>query len=117
VQSRLFSPVQVGPLTLATRTWIPAMVPWRATPDGEAGPDVIYWYARFAKGRPGAIVIEAMARPHAPAARFGPNHSAFHARPPPAGGVGPPGPYPPPVPEKTSAIFAQPRTRALKNAT
>ena len=58
-QSRLFSPVQVGPLTLATRTWIPAMVPWRATPDGEAGPDVIDWYARFAKGRPGAIVIEA----------------------------------------------------------
>ncbi len=58
-RSRLFSPVQVGPLTLATRTWIPAMVPWRATPDGEAGPDVIDWYARFAKGRPGAIVIEA----------------------------------------------------------
>lgn len=57
--SRLFSPVQVGPLSLATRTWIPAMVPWRATPDGEAGPDVIDWYARFAKGRPGAIVIEA----------------------------------------------------------
>ena len=58
-RSRLFSPVQVGPLTLATRTWIPAMVPWRATPDGEAGSDVIEWYARFAKGRPGAIVIEA----------------------------------------------------------
>ena len=58
-QSRLFSPVQVGPLTLATRTWIPAMVPWRATQDGEAGQDVIDWYARFAQGRPGAIVIEA----------------------------------------------------------
>jgi len=58
-RARLFSPVQVGPLTLATRTWVPAMVPWRATPDGEAGPDVIEWYARFAKGRPGAIVIEA----------------------------------------------------------
>ena len=57
--ARLFSPVQVGPQTLATRTWVPAMVPWRATPDGEAGPDVIDWYARFAKGRPGAIVIEA----------------------------------------------------------
>ncbi len=57
--SRLFSPVDVGPLRLATRTWVPAMVPWRATPDGEAGPDVIDWYARFAKGRPGAIVIEA----------------------------------------------------------
>lgn len=58
-RSRLFSPVQVGPLTLVTRTWIPAMVPWRATPHGEAGPNVIDWYARFAKGRPGAIVIEA----------------------------------------------------------
>ena len=57
--SRLFAPVQVGPMQLATRTWVPAMVPWRATPDGEAGPEVIDWYARFAKGRPGAIVIEA----------------------------------------------------------
>lgn len=58
-RSRLFSPVKVGPLTLASRTWVPAMVPWRATPDGEAGPDVIDWYARFARGRPGVIVIEA----------------------------------------------------------
>lgn len=58
-RSRLFSPIAVGPMSLATRTWIPAMVPWRATPDGEAGTDVIDWYARFAKGRPGAIVIEA----------------------------------------------------------
>lgn len=57
--SRLFSPVQVGPMQMATRTWVPAMVPWRAAPDGEAGQDVIDWYARFAKGRPGAIVIEA----------------------------------------------------------
>ncbi|WP_353226704.1 hypothetical protein [Novosphingobium sp.] len=58
-RSRLFSPVQIGPLALATRTWVPAMVPWRATPDGAAGADVIDWYARFAAGRPGAIVIEA----------------------------------------------------------
>lgn len=57
--SRLFSPVEVGPLTLASRTWIPAMVPWRATPDGEVSQDVIDWYARFAEGRPGAIVVEA----------------------------------------------------------
>ena len=35
--SRLFAPVQVGTMQLATRTWVPAMVPWRATPDGEAG--------------------------------------------------------------------------------
>jgi len=32
--SRLFSAVRVGPLTLAERTWVPAMVPWRATADG-----------------------------------------------------------------------------------
>jgi 2,4-dienoyl-CoA reductase-like NADH-dependent reductase (Old Yellow Enzyme family) len=35
------------------------MVPWRATEDGEVTQDVIDWYARFAEGRPGAIVLEA----------------------------------------------------------
>ena len=58
-QSRLFSPVELGPLTLETRTWVPAMVPWRATADGFASADVIDWYRRFARGRPGAIVVEA----------------------------------------------------------
>lgn len=57
--SKLFSPIQVGPLTLNNRTWVPAMVPWRATEDGYVTEHVIDWYARFAKGRPGAIVIEA----------------------------------------------------------
>ena len=57
--ARLFAPVAVGPLTLAQRTWVPAMVPWRATEDGVATDDVIDWYARFARGRPGAIVVEA----------------------------------------------------------
>lgn len=57
--SRLFSPVQLGPLTLAHRTWVPAMVPWRSNEQGEVTPDVIDWYRRFAQGRPGAIVIEA----------------------------------------------------------
>ena len=57
--SRLFSPVQVGPVRLETRTWVPAMVPWRASDEGFVNDDVIAWYARFAKGRPGAIVIEA----------------------------------------------------------
>ncbi|MCZ6586496.1 MAG: NADH:flavin oxidoreductase [Alphaproteobacteria bacterium] len=55
----LFSPVQVGPLTLAQRTWVPAMVPWRATDDGFVTPEVLGWYERFAHGRPGAIVVEA----------------------------------------------------------
>jgi 2,4-dienoyl-CoA reductase-like NADH-dependent reductase (Old Yellow Enzyme family) len=58
-KSRLFSPVRVGPVTLAQRTWVPAMVPWRATEDGFVTDDVIAWYARFARGRPGAIVVEA----------------------------------------------------------
>lgn len=57
--SRLFSPVNVGPVTLAQRTWIPAMVPWRATDEGFVTKDNIEWYARFARGRPGAIVVEA----------------------------------------------------------
>jgi 2,4-dienoyl-CoA reductase-like NADH-dependent reductase (Old Yellow Enzyme family) len=57
--SRLFSPVAVGPVTLRQRTWVPAMVPWRATEDGFVTDAVLDWYARFARGRPGAIVIEA----------------------------------------------------------
>src|SRR5690606_16521241 len=57
--SWLFSPIEVGPLRLATRTWVPAMVPWRATDDGLVTPEVIGWYRRFARGKPGAIVVEA----------------------------------------------------------
>ena len=55
----LFSSVSVGGVTLEQRTWIPAMVPWRATEDGFVTDDVIAWYQRFAQGRPGAIVVEA----------------------------------------------------------
>jgi 2,4-dienoyl-CoA reductase-like NADH-dependent reductase (Old Yellow Enzyme family) len=57
--SRLFRPLQLGPLTLASRTWVPAMVPWRAAEDGSVTPDVIDWYRRFAEGRPAVIVVEA----------------------------------------------------------
>lgn len=57
--SRWFSPVGLGPLTARQRTWVPAMVPWRATEDGFVTDDVIDWYARFAKGRPGVLVVEA----------------------------------------------------------
>ncbi len=57
--SKLYSPVRLGPVTLAHRTWIPAMVPWRATEEGFVTPDVLAWYGRFAEGRPGAIVVEA----------------------------------------------------------
>ena len=58
-RSRWFSPAQVGSLTIAERTWVPAMVPWRATEDGVVTPEVLEWYARFAEGEPGALVVEA----------------------------------------------------------
>jgi dimethylglycine catabolism A len=57
--SRLFSPMQAGPLSLTARTWVPAMVPWRATEDGFVSDNVLDWYERFARGRPAAIVVEA----------------------------------------------------------
>lgn len=57
--SRLFSPLTVGRLTLPDRTWVPAMVPWRATDDGFVTDEVLGWYERFARGQPGAIVVEA----------------------------------------------------------
>ncbi len=57
--SKLFSPIAVGPLSLGQRTWVPAMVPWRATDDGLVTDDVLDWYGRFAEGKPGAIVVEA----------------------------------------------------------
>ena len=55
----MFTPVKLGPLTLEQRTWVPAMVPWRSNEDGFVTDDVLDWYERFAKGQPGAIVIEA----------------------------------------------------------
>lgn len=57
--SRLFSPVAVGSVSLTQRTWVPAMVPWRASEDGFVTPQVLEWYECFARGRPGAIVVEA----------------------------------------------------------
>ncbi len=57
--SRLFQPLAVGRLNLGSRTWVPAMVPWRATDEGDATDDVVDWYRRFAQGRPGALVVEA----------------------------------------------------------
>ncbi|MEM6567531.1 MAG: NADH:flavin oxidoreductase [Planctomycetota bacterium] len=59
LMSRLFAPVRVGAFTARTRTWVPAMVPWRSTEEGDATPEVIDWYGRFADGRPGVLVVEA----------------------------------------------------------
>lgn len=57
--SQLFSPVPVGAMTLEQRTWVPAMVPWRASEQGEVTENVLQWYRRFAQGMPGALVVEA----------------------------------------------------------
>lgn len=58
-RSLLFRPIQVGKLTLAGRTWVPAMVPWRATEDGFVTQANLDWYRRFAAGRPAVLVVEA----------------------------------------------------------
>jgi len=55
--SLLFTPIRIGPITLESRTWVPAMVPWRATEDGFVTKDNLDWYGRFAEVRPGAIVV------------------------------------------------------------
>ena len=57
--SLLFGPLKVGSLNLEQRTWVPAMVPWRATEEGFVTAEILAWYERFARGRPGAIVVEA----------------------------------------------------------
>src|SRR5262245_30943159 len=58
-RSPLFSSISLGPIELETRTWVPAMVPWRASEEGFVTQNLLAWYARFAAGQPGAIVIEA----------------------------------------------------------
>ncbi|MEK6336181.1 MAG: NADH:flavin oxidoreductase [Acidobacteriota bacterium] len=58
-RAQLFQPIQIGPISIESRTWVPAMVPWRATVDGFVTPDNLDWYRRFAEGQPGALVVEA----------------------------------------------------------
>ncbi|MGH7276552.1 MAG: NADH:flavin oxidoreductase, partial [Candidatus Rokuibacteriota bacterium] len=59
-RSRWFAPIKLGRRLVALeRTWVPAMVPWRATADGFVTPEVLDWYARFAEGQPGVLVVEA----------------------------------------------------------
>jgi 2,4-dienoyl-CoA reductase-like NADH-dependent reductase (Old Yellow Enzyme family) len=56
---RWFSPIALGPVRARTRTWVPAMVPWRASAEGYVTDAVVAWYERFARGWPGVIVLEA----------------------------------------------------------
>jgi dimethylglycine catabolism A len=57
--SLLFQPIRFRNLNLASRTWVPAMVPWRATEDGLVTQNNLDWYRRFAEGQPAALVVEA----------------------------------------------------------
>lgn len=57
--SVLFSPICYGAAVARTRTWVPAMVPWRASEEGFVTPEILDWYGRLADGQPGVIVVEA----------------------------------------------------------
>src|SRR5713101_8110981 len=58
-ESRLYSPIRIGKLESLNRTWVPAMVPWRATEDGFVTQENLELYRRFAEGQPGVLVVEA----------------------------------------------------------
>ncbi len=58
-ESLVFQPFKLGPIELVERTWVPAMVPWRATEEGMVSEQVLAWYERFAAGQPGVLVVEA----------------------------------------------------------
>ena len=58
-RSRWFSAAPLGRATALRRTWVPAMVPWRAADTGEVTPAVLDWYAALARGKPGVLVVEA----------------------------------------------------------
>ncbi len=58
-RSLLYSPIKIGRHEAKSRTWVPAMVPWRATEDGFVTQQNLDWYARFAEGRPAVLVVEA----------------------------------------------------------
>jgi 2,4-dienoyl-CoA reductase-like NADH-dependent reductase (Old Yellow Enzyme family) len=60
-RARLFTPMPIGAggKVLPNRIWLPAMVTWRGTADGFVTPAVHDIYMRYARGRPGMIVLEA----------------------------------------------------------
>ena len=57
----MFTPLPIGRSgrALPNRIWLPAMVTWRGTADGFVTPAVHDIYMRYARGRPGMIVLEA----------------------------------------------------------
>ena len=67
---------------------LPAMVPWRATEEGFVSDAVVAWYERLARGRPGAIVVEATGVrdvPSGPLLRVGRRTAAILGAAPPGG--------------------------------
>ena len=58
-KSLLYQPINIGNLIAHSRTWVPAMVPWRATDDGFVTQQNLDWYRRFAQGKPAVLVVEA----------------------------------------------------------
>src|ERR1041384_5461934 len=81
--SLLFQAIHYHNLNLASRTWVPAMVPWRATEDGFVTQNNLDWYRRFAEGQPAALVVEATGVrdiPSGPLLRIG--HDRFLPGPP-----------------------------------
>ncbi len=58
---KLLTPLAVNSMTLANRVAVPAMVTRLSGEDGAVNTDVIDRYARYAAGRVGLIVVEAMA--------------------------------------------------------
>ena len=59
--SRLFTPIDLGPLRLANRIVLPAMVTRLSGEDGVVNDAIVDRYVRYAKGEPGLMVVEAMA--------------------------------------------------------
>ncbi len=58
---KLLAPLAINSMTLANRVAVPAMVTRLSGEDGAVNTDVIDRYARYAAGRVGLIVVEAMA--------------------------------------------------------
>ncbi|HLG71446.1 MAG TPA: NADH:flavin oxidoreductase [Chloroflexota bacterium] len=61
-KSIIFQPLAIGRggLAMQNRLWLPAMVTWRSTEQGEVTPDVRSMYLRYAMGGVGMIVLEAI---------------------------------------------------------
>jgi 2,4-dienoyl-CoA reductase-like NADH-dependent reductase (Old Yellow Enzyme family) len=58
---KLFEPLEIRGMRLANRIVVPAMVTRLSGEDGRVNRDIIERYARFARGGPGLLVVEAMA--------------------------------------------------------